>query len=304
MRTEHLAEFIKVAECGSINAAAKELFLTRSVLSTHMTALEQELQFVLFDRDGAAKLTPAGSMFLVNAKSVINSLNKSIASCRAFVASTPNERATRIAFPALPAKDMPRLSSKIGMPLELVHFDMFQTFFFPLEHGIADVQLGFDWAFSSELYAEATRLGLESSPMRFYPCKIFVGAKHPLAKLPHDLNRRDLQTINPLEITVSPSGDFEHKWHVIATMLGIQNFSLLPLAFTSDYGACDLSQALFLCFSDIESEALTARDDMRAFDTLDGNSFGYELVATYHKNPSRRTEMFLQRLGSLYADAT
>lgn len=118
MRTEHLAEFIKVAECGSISSAAKELFLTRSVLSAHMAALEQELQFPLFDRDGAARLTPVGSMFLANAKSVIGSLDKSVASCRAFVGSASDERAVRVAFPALPSSELPSLSAKVGMPLE------------------------------------------------------------------------------------------------------------------------------------------------------------------------------------------
>lgn len=57
--------FRKVAQCGSISAAARELYLTQPAVSAQIRALEEELHTRLFFRTGrGVSLTPQGEMLL------------------------------------------------------------------------------------------------------------------------------------------------------------------------------------------------------------------------------------------------
>lgn len=57
--------FQKVAQCGSISAAARELYLTQPAVSAQIRALEEELHTRLFFRTGrGVSLTPQGEMLL------------------------------------------------------------------------------------------------------------------------------------------------------------------------------------------------------------------------------------------------
>ncbi|MDR1015315.1 MAG: LysR family transcriptional regulator [Coriobacteriales bacterium] len=68
VRTEHLREFVVLAERGSFTGAAHELHLTQSALSKHIAALEREFDVELFVRDRAGvRLTKAGDALLERA---------------------------------------------------------------------------------------------------------------------------------------------------------------------------------------------------------------------------------------------
>lgn len=62
MTTEQIQCFFKVVEYGSFTAAASALYMTQPALSKRITALENELNIVLFDRDKSKQiqLTKAG----------------------------------------------------------------------------------------------------------------------------------------------------------------------------------------------------------------------------------------------------
>lgn len=61
METSHLREYVTVADCGSLTAAARELHLTQSTLSKHIALLEREFGTDLFVRDrNGVSLTEAG----------------------------------------------------------------------------------------------------------------------------------------------------------------------------------------------------------------------------------------------------
>lgn len=63
METDHLHEYVKLAQCGSFTATARDLHLTQSTLSKHIAALEREFGAELFVRDrNGAKLTQAGNV--------------------------------------------------------------------------------------------------------------------------------------------------------------------------------------------------------------------------------------------------
>ncbi len=56
--------FIKIVEEGSFIAASEKLFIAQSALSRQMKLLEEEIDFLLFDRtDKRVKLTVAGEVF-------------------------------------------------------------------------------------------------------------------------------------------------------------------------------------------------------------------------------------------------
>ena len=74
MTTEHLREFITLAEMGSYTAAAEPLFISEATLSRHIMALEKELGAELFRRyPRRIELTQAGVVFLPFARQIVGS---------------------------------------------------------------------------------------------------------------------------------------------------------------------------------------------------------------------------------------
>lgn len=72
METEHLKEFVVLAEVGNYLDAAERLFISQSSLSKHIQALESELGAPLFDRTTRKiALSPCGEAFLPFAKSIV-----------------------------------------------------------------------------------------------------------------------------------------------------------------------------------------------------------------------------------------
>ncbi|UPR54281.1 LysR family transcriptional regulator [Vibrio cyclitrophicus] len=64
MNFKYLSTFISVAECSSFSQAAKQLHVVQSAISRHVSTLEAELGFVLFERSTRhVELTDAGRHF-------------------------------------------------------------------------------------------------------------------------------------------------------------------------------------------------------------------------------------------------
>ncbi|EPC7180149.1 LysR family transcriptional regulator [Acinetobacter baumannii] len=71
--------FIKIVEEGSFTAASEKLFIAQSALSRQMKLLEEEIDFLLFDRtDKRVKLTAAGEVFYKKIKDNLLYLNEII----------------------------------------------------------------------------------------------------------------------------------------------------------------------------------------------------------------------------------
>lgn len=72
MTIRHLKIFITVAECGSMNAAARKLFLSQPTISQTIRELEDYYNIKLFDRlSKRLHITPAGQELLSNAYQVV-----------------------------------------------------------------------------------------------------------------------------------------------------------------------------------------------------------------------------------------
>ena len=77
MTIRHLKIFITVAECGSMNTAAKELFLSQPTISQAIRELEEYYDTRLFDRlSRRLHITPAGQELLNNAYPVVAQFNQ------------------------------------------------------------------------------------------------------------------------------------------------------------------------------------------------------------------------------------
>ncbi len=79
MTIERLREFVCLAQNLNFTAAAKRLFISQSVLSRHISAMEQELGVKLFIRNQQrVRLTEEGKAFLPDAKQMIELYDASV----------------------------------------------------------------------------------------------------------------------------------------------------------------------------------------------------------------------------------
>ena len=71
MTIQQCKYILKIAECGSLNEAAKQLFVAQSSLSVSVKSLEQELNIKIFERLGnGVYLTEEGSEFIQYARQI------------------------------------------------------------------------------------------------------------------------------------------------------------------------------------------------------------------------------------------
>lgn len=76
MDTRLLDYFLRVAELGSINKAATDLYLSQPALSRQIASLEHELNVKLFNRgQGGVKLTEAGNMLRERARNILQEIS-------------------------------------------------------------------------------------------------------------------------------------------------------------------------------------------------------------------------------------
>ena len=68
--------FLTVCEMGTINAAARKLYISQQSLSEHMRKLESELGVQLFHRDTPLSLTEAGRCFRTAAGDILRALDR------------------------------------------------------------------------------------------------------------------------------------------------------------------------------------------------------------------------------------
>lgn len=79
MDFKQIEAFISVAKLKSFSKAANSIYLSQPTISSHISALEKELNVQLFDRNSKeVNLTPAGKCFLDYATDIINLRNNAI----------------------------------------------------------------------------------------------------------------------------------------------------------------------------------------------------------------------------------
>ena len=80
MNIDHLREFVYLAETLSFAATARHFFISASVLSKHVSAMEDDLQVKLFERDSRRVcLTEDGEAFYRDIVSVVDGFDRAVA---------------------------------------------------------------------------------------------------------------------------------------------------------------------------------------------------------------------------------
>ena len=76
MNIDHLNEFIYLADSLSFRRTAEHFYVSRSVISRHLNALEKSLGAVLLERTAkGVQLTEAGKVFLQEAQTIVRDWN-------------------------------------------------------------------------------------------------------------------------------------------------------------------------------------------------------------------------------------
>src|SRR6476619_5479279 len=108
----HMAAFVAVAEAGGFRAAAEIMFITQSVLSKTIAALEKTVGGALFDRESRQlRLTPLGTELLVVAKRTLATHEHGMWEVERFVAG--QHGSVRVAvLPSVAATLLPEVISR------------------------------------------------------------------------------------------------------------------------------------------------------------------------------------------------
>lgn len=178
MELRHLRYFVAVAEEENVSRAALKIHVSQPGISRQIHELEDEIGFLLFDRNGkSARLTVPGRIFLGEARDILQRTADAVQKARAGLASqaeinvgyAPSGtvkilpqalRAFRGSFPGVRVT-LHDLSAKDMLPLRL--------------------QKKLDLALTVPPRKLPRELGLKELE-RYEPC-VVVGATHPLAKL-------------------------------------------------------------------------------------------------------------------------
>ena len=89
MQLQQIHYVLKVHECGSFSAAARELFITQPTLSQQVMALEKELGVTLFIRHPrGVYLTDAGEEFIFYARRILNEVSSMESSMGSYAAQS------------------------------------------------------------------------------------------------------------------------------------------------------------------------------------------------------------------------
>lgn len=88
---KYLDIFIKVADCGSFNKAATEMFITPSAVIKQIKALEEDIGMPLFHRSHhGLELTESGKSLYSDARLLIDSATKAVERAQALVGGNDN----------------------------------------------------------------------------------------------------------------------------------------------------------------------------------------------------------------------
>lgn len=96
MNIAHLREFVTLASYLKLTSAARELYMSPSTLSQHLTALEKEVGFELFVRlNNGLGLTPQGEAALEHAQKILFEYNALLGDC----SRLSSQRVVQISMP-------------------------------------------------------------------------------------------------------------------------------------------------------------------------------------------------------------
>ncbi|MDY5348221.1 MAG: LysR family transcriptional regulator [Candidatus Ventricola sp.] len=217
MTTEHLYEFLILSKLRSYSQAARELFISQSILTRHIQEMERELQAQLFVRTThGVTLTQAGRLFAARTEALLEDC----------------ARATHQFSDDIPAAGRGQL--RIACSLEISYADHIRLFVSRFMERSHDVQLTFDVIPDSMPAELLSRYDIVISPCRYLDLPMGVRSQlihshstYAIIPAGHRLMGHSVLSIRSLEdetILVPYAdelfGPYAQNWQAIERVLG------------------------------------------------------------------------------------
>ncbi len=225
MNIEHLAYFITVAECGSINKASHMLFISQPHLGNIIRDLEDELDVTLFQRTRhGVSLTPEGSEFIEHARKILGEYTticsiKPLARRTALSLEVSMTKFSHIMESfidvVLAHKEEPEFSHQLneGSPEDVIE---------DVCTGLSQIGvLDFDTEQKSSMLEKFSAKHLEYHPLAIFEPHILVSDHHPLLKAGKEVTLASLADYG----FVRYIGQYEHFTNRIRSKMGEQNLN-------------------------------------------------------------------------------
>ena len=204
MNLNQLRYFISVAETGSFTKAAVQHFISQTAVTQQIHSLEETVGAKLIDRNSRpATLTPAGKVFLKEARELLNKMDTAL--LRAREASTGLEGELRLGYTkGYEHSDLPKYLRRFHHEYPNVLISCYRCDTDMLAAGLinGEYDIIFTWD-STNLRQEDT---LQLQVIEHVPLQVALYASHPLARR-RKLSRRDLKQENILFMSPSGTGD-------------------------------------------------------------------------------------------------
>ena len=204
MNLNQLRYFVSVAESGSFTKAAANHFISQTAVTQQIHALEQSLGTKLLDRKSRpATLTPAGKVFLKEAREILSRMETAIQ--RTMEASTGLEGELSIGYnKGYEHSDLPKYLRSFHREYPNVLISCYRCDTDMLATGLlrGEYDVIFTWD-STNLRQEDM---LELKVIEHVPLRVALYASHPLARR-SELTRKDLRQENILFMSPSGTGD-------------------------------------------------------------------------------------------------
>lgn len=307
MQTEALREFILLCEYGNVSQTARELFMARSTLASHMRELEKEVGVLLFSAGNLGQPTEAGYLLLDYARSIVKDCDAALSVCRQAGALSLSDAPTalRVAYAGATSAILARIRTLSPVPLSLVHVNPKQPFFSLFQNdGPCDLQFQWDFSNVAPLVEEAQHLDLTWVRVGIYPNWLCVSKTSKLGTC-EDVSLSDLQGLTFAGIV---PGFYRMQKHVIETMFGSTlDYKVKLLQSVEDvesFISFELEDDVLLVSNSAQTRSvLEARDDVRFIERIDGKPFGYPQALLFRRGAREHNPQLAAFVDAVVRDA-
>lgn len=278
MKIESMREFLVFAKHRNFSAAARELYITQPAMSMRIAAMEKELGFKLVDRNRGADLTPAGREFFAGCRVIVDEYDRIMKACKVALDGQPPVRlrvsGTPNWLPLLLRDAQDVLVDLVEVPIDK---------YFPLEELVRDiVDVSVIWDYASvpavATYAEqhgiaCERIGTDRLCLCVSRDGMFGGAS--------ELKRVDLFGCTVL-IPYNKWYEAMIQWskEILGEDLNLR-FRMVDTSSIFEQQYLEMGDAVVIGNETVA--LLQTRDDVVAFDGLDGMPIEIDLMAVYRK---------------------
>ena len=295
MNINQLKYFVAVAEHRSFTKAANQYYLSQTAITQQVRALEATLEVQLFDRNSRPiSLTPAGTVFLTEAKAILERMNSAIS--RAQDASTGLVGSLRIGY----TKGYER--SDLSEKLRSFHREYPNVLLTCFRHDTDMLAAGllnheYDIIFTWDSTNIRQNEELETRLIERARLVVALYASHPLAHRTA-LNRRELRNETILFMTPSSTGEsygdayfmqlYQKAGYHPNILLRSNDVESLLMMVAAEEGISILPDSCTAKLNDAEN---------LVFIPLIGDEEVEDILAVWHRDdPSLPLQQFVQRL--------